>query len=123
MFRDQLYLAYEIPKWDGDLGRPSLYVPLSEQDARHKVELLHKCFRPSTAVTGGTTKYSSAWRGCAAWSAGPATPRLSPARNPASADALGTAREGPDMTTLLIDPDAARPRTCGSGSTTATWSS
>jgi len=44
VFRDQLYLAYEIPKWDGDLGRPSLYVPLSEQDARRKVELLHKCY-------------------------------------------------------------------------------
>ena len=44
VFRDQLYLAYEIPKWDGDLGRPSLYVPLSEQEARHKVELLHKCY-------------------------------------------------------------------------------
>jgi LmbE family N-acetylglucosaminyl deacetylase len=44
VFRDQLYLAYEIPKWDGDLGRPSVYVPLSEQDVRHKVELLHKCY-------------------------------------------------------------------------------
>ena len=44
VFRDQLYLAYEIPKWDGDLGRPSVYVPLSEQTARRKVELLHKCF-------------------------------------------------------------------------------
>jgi LmbE family N-acetylglucosaminyl deacetylase len=44
VFRDQLYLAYEIPKWDGDLGRPSLYVPLSEQDVRQKVELLHKCY-------------------------------------------------------------------------------
>jgi LmbE family N-acetylglucosaminyl deacetylase len=44
VFRDQLYLAYEIPKWDGDLGRPSLYVPLSEEDVRHKVELLHKCY-------------------------------------------------------------------------------
>jgi LmbE family N-acetylglucosaminyl deacetylase len=44
VFRDQLYLAYEIPKWDGDLGRPSLYVPLSPQDARRKVELLHKCY-------------------------------------------------------------------------------
>ena len=28
VFRDQLYLAYEIPKWDGDIGRPSVYVPL-----------------------------------------------------------------------------------------------
>jgi LmbE family N-acetylglucosaminyl deacetylase len=44
VFRDQLYLAYEIPKWDGDLGRPSLYVPLSDEDVRHKVELLHKCY-------------------------------------------------------------------------------
>jgi len=44
VFRDQLCLGYEIPKWDGDLGRPSLYVPLSEQDARQKVELLHKCY-------------------------------------------------------------------------------
>jgi LmbE family N-acetylglucosaminyl deacetylase len=44
VFRDALYLAYEIPKWDGDLGRPSMYVPLSDALAHRKVELLHKCF-------------------------------------------------------------------------------
>jgi LmbE family N-acetylglucosaminyl deacetylase len=44
VFRDQLYLAYEIPKWDGDLGRPCMYFPLSADMARRKVELLHKCF-------------------------------------------------------------------------------
>jgi len=44
VFRDQLYLGYEIPKWDGDLGSPSLYVPLTTQTARRKVELLHKCY-------------------------------------------------------------------------------
>jgi LmbE family N-acetylglucosaminyl deacetylase len=44
VFRDQLYLAYEIPKWDGDLGHPSVYVPLSDETARRKVELLHECF-------------------------------------------------------------------------------
>jgi LmbE family N-acetylglucosaminyl deacetylase len=44
VFRDQLYLAYEIPKWDGDLGRPSMYFPLSADMARRKVELLNKCF-------------------------------------------------------------------------------
>jgi LmbE family N-acetylglucosaminyl deacetylase len=44
VFRDQLHLAYEIPKWDGDLGRPSVYVPLSAGTAQRKVELLHKCF-------------------------------------------------------------------------------
>jgi LmbE family N-acetylglucosaminyl deacetylase len=44
VFRDQLYLAYEIPKWDGDMSRPSVYVPLSAETARLKVELLHKCY-------------------------------------------------------------------------------
>jgi LmbE family N-acetylglucosaminyl deacetylase len=44
VFRDQLYLAYEIPKWDGDLSRPSMYVPMSADAARRKIELLHKCY-------------------------------------------------------------------------------
>ena len=44
VFRDALYLAYEIPKWDGDFSRPSMYIPLSEDVARRKVELLHKSF-------------------------------------------------------------------------------
>ena len=44
VFRSQLYLAYEIPKWDGDFGTVSLYVPMSAEVARRKVELLHKCF-------------------------------------------------------------------------------
>ena len=48
VFRDQLSLSYEIPKWDGDLGRPSMYVPLTADVAHRKVELLHKCF-PSQA--------------------------------------------------------------------------
>ncbi|HEY2522467.1 MAG TPA: PIG-L family deacetylase [Streptosporangiaceae bacterium] len=43
-FRDRLYLAYEIPKWDGDLSRPSVYVPLSVAAAQRKVELLHKVY-------------------------------------------------------------------------------
>lgn len=42
--RDAAYLAYEIPKWDGDVGRPTTYVPLSAAVAQQKVELLHKCF-------------------------------------------------------------------------------
>jgi len=44
VFRDHLYLAYEIPKWDGDLGRPGVYVPLSAEHARRKVDLLAKCY-------------------------------------------------------------------------------
>jgi LmbE family N-acetylglucosaminyl deacetylase len=44
VFRDQLYLAYEIPKWDGDISRRSAYVPLSAATMRRKLELLNKVF-------------------------------------------------------------------------------
>jgi LmbE family N-acetylglucosaminyl deacetylase len=43
-FRNQLVLQYEIPKWDGDLGRTTVYVPLEDDVARRKVELLHASF-------------------------------------------------------------------------------
>lgn len=44
VFRDVLYLAYEIPKWDGDLGRPSIYFSMTPDVVRRKIELLHRCF-------------------------------------------------------------------------------
>ncbi len=44
VFRGRFCLSYEIPKWDGDLGRPSVYVPLPAATAARKVELLHKCY-------------------------------------------------------------------------------
>jgi LmbE family N-acetylglucosaminyl deacetylase len=44
VFRNSLSIEYEIPKWDGDLDRPSMYVPLSADIMRRKIELLHKCF-------------------------------------------------------------------------------
>jgi LmbE family N-acetylglucosaminyl deacetylase len=47
-FRNQLVLEYEIPKFEGDLGQPNVYVPLSAERARHKVETLLKSF-PSQA--------------------------------------------------------------------------
>lgn len=40
LFRDHLILEYEIPKWDGDIGRPDIYVPLSREGLERKVELL-----------------------------------------------------------------------------------
>ena len=43
-FRDHLILEYEIPKWDGDLGRPNVYVPVSEAAIARKVELLMRHF-------------------------------------------------------------------------------
>ncbi|MFE6774549.1 PIG-L deacetylase family protein [Streptomyces sp. NPDC057702] len=39
-FRDHLVLGYEIVKWDGDLGRPVAYQPLSPHVAEEKVRLL-----------------------------------------------------------------------------------
>jgi LmbE family N-acetylglucosaminyl deacetylase len=39
-FRDHLILEYEIPKWDGDMGRPNIYMPLSESVIRRKANLL-----------------------------------------------------------------------------------
>jgi len=44
VFRTAFALQYEIPKWDGDLGRPTVYLPLADDVARRKVELLHASF-------------------------------------------------------------------------------
>lgn len=43
-FRNHLILEYEIPKYEGDLGAPNLFVPLDEDTARQKIELLLKGF-------------------------------------------------------------------------------
>ena len=43
-FRDHLILEYEIPKWDGDLSQPNVYVPASKSVMARKVELLLSCF-------------------------------------------------------------------------------
>lgn len=41
-WRDHLIVEYEIPKYEGDLGQPSLYVPLETEVAHEKVRhLLH----------------------------------------------------------------------------------
>ena len=39
-FRDHCILEYEIPKWDGDMGHPNLYVPVSASVLQRKIELL-----------------------------------------------------------------------------------
>ena len=44
-FRNHLVLEYEIPKYDGDLGTPNFYVPLSRVSARAKVRNLLAAFR------------------------------------------------------------------------------
>jgi LmbE family N-acetylglucosaminyl deacetylase len=44
LFRDHLILEYEIPKWDGDLNQPNVYLPLSAAVLERKIELLHVHF-------------------------------------------------------------------------------
>ncbi len=43
-FRDHLILEYEIPKYDGDLGSPNVFVPLGEEVVSRKIELLLEHF-------------------------------------------------------------------------------
>lgn len=44
-FRNHAILEYEIPKFDGDLGTPSVFVPLEESDVSQKVALLMDCYQ------------------------------------------------------------------------------
>jgi LmbE family N-acetylglucosaminyl deacetylase len=39
-FRDHCILEYEVPKWDGDIGQPNLYMPVSAGALRRKIDLL-----------------------------------------------------------------------------------
>ena len=60
-FRDQLILEYEIPKFDGDLGRPNVFMPLSETVVEQKVELLQQPLsHPEPEASGSTADRHSA---------------------------------------------------------------
>lgn len=43
-FRRALIFEYEIPKWDGDLGIPNVFLPLSAEAMDMKVRLLMEAF-------------------------------------------------------------------------------
>lgn len=47
-FRDHLILEYEVPKYDGDLGAPNVFVPLDGSLAGRKIEAIMTGF-PSQA--------------------------------------------------------------------------
>ena len=44
-FRDHFILEYEIPKYDGDLGRPNVFIPLEADVIRKKVGYLMEVFQ------------------------------------------------------------------------------
>jgi LmbE family N-acetylglucosaminyl deacetylase len=43
-FRNQFVLEYEIPKYDGDLGSPNVFVSLEEPICRKKADFLDQAF-------------------------------------------------------------------------------
>jgi LmbE family N-acetylglucosaminyl deacetylase len=48
-FRDHLILEYEVPKYDGDMGRPNLFVPLEAPLYEKKVDCLLEAFQSQRA--------------------------------------------------------------------------
>ncbi|MGB8030149.1 MAG: PIG-L family deacetylase [Terracidiphilus sp.] len=44
-FRDHLILEYEIPKYDGDIGQPSVFVPLEIEVCQRKVQYIMEAFQ------------------------------------------------------------------------------
>lgn len=48
-FRNHLILEYEIPKYDGDMGRPNVFVPLEEPMCKMKVDNLREAFESQHA--------------------------------------------------------------------------
>lgn len=43
-FRSHLIFEYEIPKWDGDMGRPNVFIPLPEDVCARKIDHLLNAF-------------------------------------------------------------------------------
>jgi LmbE family N-acetylglucosaminyl deacetylase len=43
-FRNHLILEYEIPKYDGDMGKPNLFVPLKDEQVQRKREIVFDSF-------------------------------------------------------------------------------
>jgi LmbE family N-acetylglucosaminyl deacetylase len=43
-FRNHLILEYEIPKYDGDMGRPNFFICLDDHIVHKKIEYLNTCF-------------------------------------------------------------------------------
>jgi LmbE family N-acetylglucosaminyl deacetylase len=48
-FRDHVVLEYEIPKWDGGLGQPNVYVSVTAAQVRRKIAAVLRCHRSQRA--------------------------------------------------------------------------
>lgn len=43
-FRNNLILEYEVPKYDGDLSSPNLFIPITRDAAQRKIDTILRCF-------------------------------------------------------------------------------
>ena len=48
-FRDHMILEYEIPKYDGDMGQPGVFVPLTAEVSKKKVHLIMDTFQSQSS--------------------------------------------------------------------------
>jgi LmbE family N-acetylglucosaminyl deacetylase len=48
-FRDHMILEYEIPKYDGDMGQPGVFVPLTAEVCKKKVHLIMDTFQSQSS--------------------------------------------------------------------------
>jgi LmbE family N-acetylglucosaminyl deacetylase len=63
-FRNHLIPEYEIPKWDGDMAIPDLYVAVSASTIQRKIDLLNfRTLVASVPSSGSMLKPFSAWHG------------------------------------------------------------
>lgn len=65
-FRDHAVLEYEIPKFDGDLGQPNVYVPLTREQLERKCNTLMECHtsqRPRSWFSAETFRALARLRG------------------------------------------------------------
>ena len=110
-FRDHLVLEYEIPKYDGDLGRPNVFVHLNESIVKRKIESAARTLRhPVRAGTGSPRISSVVCCACAGWSrirrAG--TPRPSTAGSSCFSRCPAGTIDGVQVVPLPADPGRAR---------------
>ena len=43
-YRNHPILEYEIPKWDGDMGQPNTFIPLTREQGLQKIRLLQEVY-------------------------------------------------------------------------------
>ena len=126
-FRDHLILEYEIPKWDGDLGRPNLFVPLEDGARRAEARPLLAHFRASrkALVRRGDVPWPDAAPGDGVRARRAATRRRSYGRRSCSRRDAAGRHESPRhrhhgyIGSVLAPDRSRRPVTTSSGSTRA----